>query len=329
MRRRPSAIGELPARSGDRRTIGRRRRRPPRPDALRLGTVEDLASTSAACAAPVWPTRERDGSASCSGAWLHATDHVVGCAGSARRARLGEVGRCALACSSTRCTAGRGVAVRLRQREALLPGVREALARRSAGVEELACHEPRLRSREQFSLRHERDAGIAALLGLALGRGERTVGDRHQREPPLPRTASAACRSAVSRPHRAVRSAARISSGSRARPTSAAFSFSRRAGWWWRRRACGRPWPPGAERVARRLDRHRHAVLVEARDRALALPGRDAEDLRDRGALHAVGNVGSVGGDSDMRGGLLPAGYLAVSLHSQLPGRLLACGYRR
>ena len=74
--------------------------------------------------------------------------------------------------------------VRLGQREALFPCMREALARRAPGVEELARERgARLDLRDHVvRAEHECDGAVAAgLLGLALGRGEPAIADRDQR----------------------------------------------------------------------------------------------------------------------------------------------------
>ncbi len=111
--------------------------------------------------------------------------------------------------------------------------------------------------------------------------------------PPL--TASAPC-SIADMPARTepVISDARISAGNCvAAPITAALSFSAYGGVVVAKiSACTSPGLAALHRVARRLDRHRDAVFVEARDRALALAGGSAEHRRDRRAFESsVGNV--------------------------------------
>ena len=194
--------------------------------------------------------------------------------------------------------------MRLREREALFPRMRKSLALRAPTVEELARERGgRLDfGNHVFRSEHERDRAVTGrLLGFALGRCQTAIANRHQR---ALRTAAdrigALQQSRHARAHRARQvSCANLQRqlGGCADHRSAEFFRVRR------RRGCedeslhlaGRR----LQRVARGLDRHRDAVLVEARNRALTLAGRRAEHGRDRRALESsIGNVRTVRNNS-------------------------------
>ncbi len=74
--------------------------------------------------------------------------------------------------------------MRLREREALFPRMRKALALRAPGIEELARERgARLDFRDHvIGTEHERDCAVAGgLLGLAFGRCEATITNRDER----------------------------------------------------------------------------------------------------------------------------------------------------